>query len=113
MVAPESPYNRSRMSGARELPVLENKSVRFALPEDAILMKRTYFQEGQSDKHLRPVLAISIAAQVILSRVKALFETNRCTWSRLWNGTVGTAAFTKCRCKQQARAGKVHPPLAY
>lgn len=55
MVAPESPFNRSRMSRTRELPILENKSVRFASPEDAILMKLKYFQEGQSDKHIRDI----------------------------------------------------------
>ena len=46
MVAADSPFNRSRMDRVRELPVLENKSVRFASPEDAILMKLKYFQEG-------------------------------------------------------------------
>ena len=58
MVAPESPFNRSRMSRARALPILENQSVRFASPEDAILMKLKYFQEGQSDKHIRDIRSV-------------------------------------------------------
>ncbi|HMO13602.1 MAG TPA: hypothetical protein PKD64_19310 [Pirellulaceae bacterium] len=58
MVAADSPFNRSRMSRAREIPVLENKSVRFASPEDAILMKLKYFQEGQSDKHIRDIRSV-------------------------------------------------------
>ncbi len=58
MVAPESSFNRSRMSRVRELPILENKSVRFASPEDAILMKLKYFQEGQSDKHIRDIRSV-------------------------------------------------------
>lgn len=55
MVVPMTDFDRSRMSRVRELPVLEDKLVRFASPEDAILMKLRYYQMGHSDKHLRDI----------------------------------------------------------
>jgi hypothetical protein len=58
MVAAETDLNRSRMSRARDLPVLEGRTVKFASAEDAILMKLKYYQEGQSDKHIRDILSV-------------------------------------------------------
>ncbi len=58
MVAPESEFNQSRLDRTRKLPILDGKTVWFASPEDTILMKLKYFQEGQSDKHVRDIRSV-------------------------------------------------------
>ncbi len=58
MVVADTDFNRSRMSRARDLPVLDGRTVKFASPEDAILMKLKYYQEGQSEKHLRDIRSV-------------------------------------------------------
>lgn len=58
MVAAETDFNRSRMSRARNLSVLDGRTIKFASPEDAILMKLKYYQEGQSEKHIRDILSV-------------------------------------------------------
>ena len=40
------------------MPVLEDKSVWFASPEDVILKKMVYHKEGGSDKHLRDIAGV-------------------------------------------------------
>ncbi len=58
MVVPNTEFNRSRLTRARDLPVLAGRTVKFASPEDAILMKLKYYQEGQSEKHLRDIRSV-------------------------------------------------------
>jgi hypothetical protein len=55
IVLTPSDFNRSRVSRRRELPVLEDRTVSFASPEDVILMKMLYYREGESEKHLRDI----------------------------------------------------------
>lgn len=61
MVADSSDFNDSRFSRARRLHVAQNHAVAFASPEDVIIKKLEFFQEGGSEKHLsdiRGVLAV-------------------------------------------------------
>ena len=58
MILTEGDFDRSRVSRRRELPVLENRTVTFASPEDVILKKLVYFREGGSDKHLRDIAGV-------------------------------------------------------
>lgn len=46
------------MERTRELPILDGMTVCFASPENAILMKLKYYQEGQSDKHVRDIRSV-------------------------------------------------------
>jgi len=55
IVLTPSDFNRSRVSRRRDLPVLEDRTVSFASPEDVILMKMLYYREGESEKHLRDI----------------------------------------------------------
>lgn len=54
MHPPRTPYNTERFRRARARPLLGHK-VRFAAPEDVILMKLVYYLEGASEKHLRDI----------------------------------------------------------
>ena len=51
-------FDASRRSRGRQLPVLADRSVAFASPEDVILKKLLYFREGGSEKHLRDIAGV-------------------------------------------------------
>ena len=58
IVLTESEFDQSRRQRARQLAVLPDRLVSFASPEDVILKKMVYFQEGASDKHLRDIAGV-------------------------------------------------------
>ncbi len=58
IVLTDSEFDQSRRQRIRQLSVLSNRSVAFASPEDVILKKLIYFQEGGSDKHLRDITGV-------------------------------------------------------
>lgn len=55
IVLTPSEYDRSRVERSRRLPVLSGRDVCFASPEDVIIKKLAYYQEGESPKHLRDI----------------------------------------------------------
>ncbi|MCA9312032.1 MAG: hypothetical protein KDA21_12545 [Phycisphaerales bacterium] len=58
MVAEETEFNRSRFQRVRPVVIAPGVTVNFASPEDVILRKLQYFQEGGSEKHLRDIRGI-------------------------------------------------------
>ena len=48
-------FDVSRFSRARQLHVSETRTANFASPEDVILKKMEYYQQGGSEKHLRDI----------------------------------------------------------
>jgi hypothetical protein len=58
IVASHSEFDRTRLRRARRLPVLKDRDVSFASPEDVILKKMQYFEEGGSEKHLRDIAGV-------------------------------------------------------
>ena len=58
IIASNSEFDRQRLDRSRPLAVLPNRTVLFATPEDVILKKLQYFQEGGSDKHLRDIAGV-------------------------------------------------------
>ncbi len=58
MIPKDTEFNRSRVARRRRLRVLSDRDVNFASPEDAILMKLRYYQEGESQKHLRDIAGV-------------------------------------------------------
>jgi hypothetical protein len=61
-VGKETEYDRLRLSRRQRLPLVPGREAYFARPEDVILYKLLYFQEGGSERHLRDVagmLAVS------------------------------------------------------
>jgi hypothetical protein len=53
IVLTDSEFDRSRRQRRRSLAVLPDRAVSFASPEDVIIKKMVYYQEGGSEKHLR------------------------------------------------------------
>ncbi len=53
-----SEFERSRRQRGRRIPVTSSIDVWFASPEDVILRKMEYYQEGGSEKHLRDIAGV-------------------------------------------------------
>jgi hypothetical protein len=58
MVADQSDFNDSRFSRARRLQVAQDRKVTFASPEDVIIKKLAFFQEGGSEKHVSDIRGV-------------------------------------------------------
>lgn len=58
IVASQSEFDRQRLDRSRLLAVLADRSVSFAAPEDVILKKMEYYQQGGSEKHLRDISGV-------------------------------------------------------
>ena len=53
-----TPFNQSRFARSRRLPTGNDFDAFFASPEDVIIKKMEYYQEGGSEKHLRDILGV-------------------------------------------------------
>ena len=58
IIRKETPFNDSRFGRIRRVKAGENFETNFAAPEDIILMKMQYYQDGGSEKHLRDISGI-------------------------------------------------------
>lgn len=88
---------RSQLDRARRLAAVEGLEARFSPPEELIVKKLQYHDEGGSDKHLRDIAAIlDVSGETIeLDRVRRLAAEIGVeqTWSELlarWRETRGS-----------------------
>ena len=51
-------FDSSRFKHAKKLNITESKSANFVSPEDIIIKKMEFYQEGRSEKHLRDITSI-------------------------------------------------------
>jgi hypothetical protein len=58
MILKDNEYDQLRMTRAVPLQLSSELTAQFATPEDVILKKLVWFQEGQSEKHLRDIASI-------------------------------------------------------
>lgn len=58
MIPDDTPFNRSRFSRATRVRPSPDCEAMFAAPEDVILKKMQYYQEGGSEKHLRDIAGV-------------------------------------------------------
>lgn len=58
MVINDRPYNESRRARAREREILPGLQAQISAPEDVILMKLVFYNEGASEKHLRDIASM-------------------------------------------------------
>jgi hypothetical protein len=84
IVASDSEFDRNRLLRARRLPVLPDREVSFASPEDVILKKMQYFQEGGSEKHLRDIAGVLLIQGVHIDREYILQWASRLGVSEIW-----------------------------
>lgn len=57
-IAQSSPWGRSQLVRRRQVPILPGVVGYIASPEDVIISKMRYHQDGESDKHLRDIAAV-------------------------------------------------------
>ncbi|MBI4591674.1 MAG: hypothetical protein HY725_22840 [Candidatus Rokubacteria bacterium] len=55
VVRKDTPYHRGEFERRRREPLLPGRTAYFARPEDVILNKLLYFQQGGSERHLRDI----------------------------------------------------------
>lgn len=85
IVASQSEFDRTRLRRARRLPVLENREVSFASPEDVILKKLQYFQEGGSEKHLRDIAGVLLIQGDHIDRDYIKDWAQRLGFAEIWS----------------------------
>lgn len=54
----DTPYDRVEFERRQRQPILPGIDAYFARPEDVILYKMLYFQQGRSERHLRDIASI-------------------------------------------------------
>jgi hypothetical protein len=58
MIATDSAFDRSRLDRGKRIATSDDEFALFASPEDVILKKLIYYQEGRSEKHLRDIAGV-------------------------------------------------------
>jgi hypothetical protein len=58
IIRKDTPFDESRFSRIRRIKTSDSYTASFAAPEDIIIMKMKYFQDGGSEKHLRDIAGI-------------------------------------------------------
>jgi len=69
MLLTKSEFDESRRLRKRELPIFPERTVSFASPEDVILKKMVFFQEGGSEKHMRDIAGVLRLGKVAIDRI--------------------------------------------
>lgn len=64
MVVADAGWARSQLDRSVEAPLLPDRSIRVARPEDVILGKLLYYREGGSEKHIRDINGILTSGAV-------------------------------------------------
>jgi hypothetical protein len=91
IVAGDSEFDRSRLQRGLRLPVLPDRTVSFASPEDVILKKLVYYREGGSEKHLRDIAGVLRVGGERLDRNYLLEWVVRLDLGDLWQLTLDRA----------------------
>jgi hypothetical protein len=58
IIRKENAFDQSRFQRIKKVSPIEHEVVNFSSPEDVIIMKMKYYQEGQSEKHLRDITSM-------------------------------------------------------
>jgi hypothetical protein len=84
IVATESEFDRERLDRSQPLPVLADRAVSFASPEDVIIKKLQYFHEGRSEKHLRDIAGVLRVQGDLIDRDRISDWSKRLGLSEAW-----------------------------
>ncbi|MBN2320292.1 MAG: hypothetical protein JXR49_14505 [Acidobacteria bacterium] len=78
-------FNDSRFSRFHRIKAGENFEINFAAPEDIILMKMQYYQDGGSEKHLRDISGILKISGSEIDKDYVAFWAERLHLMDVWN----------------------------
>jgi hypothetical protein len=84
-------FNLSRFSRTKRLNISESSSAEFASPEDVIIKKLEYYQEGGSDKHLRDIVGILKISGSVIDEAYIEKWTEKLGYSDLWKSVLDRA----------------------
>jgi len=88
----EAPYDRLRLERRQRLPLVPGRDAWFARAEDVILYKLIYYQEGQSELHLRDVVGILRVSGAELDSRYVADWAERLGVGRVWDAVLKRAA---------------------
>ena len=86
IVAADTEFNRSRFARRLRSPGGLDFDVWFSSPEDVILKKMAYYQEGQSEKHIRDILGVLKVSAAKVDRDYIATWAEKMELTDIWNG---------------------------
>jgi hypothetical protein len=89
MIARRDPWGREQLSRRQRLPFLPKLEAFAARPEDIIISKLIYFEEGGSDKHLRDIAGIFAAGTQAIDRQYIERWVQSLNLANAWNAVLG------------------------
>lgn len=106
MIARDDAWGRSQLARRCRRPILADKESYLAAPEDVILAKLWYYQEGGSDKHLRDIAAMLQVSGDEIDQTYINHWTKELKLTEEWQAVVD-----RLRERQTVAPGAVRPPL--
>lgn len=88
----DTAYDRLRLARRHRLPLVAGQEAWFAQPEDVILYKLIYFNEGRSDLHLRDIVGILRVSGGEIDSSFIAGWAERLGLGRLWQAVLKRAA---------------------
>ena len=88
MIPDQDGFNRSRFARTKRLNISETRTAEFAAPEDVIIKKLEYYQEGGSDKHLRDIAGMMKISEALIDVAYLDDWTEKLGLSALWKSVL-------------------------
>jgi hypothetical protein len=88
MIAGRSSWTAAQLARRKRVRVLPDLEAEVAAPEDVILGKLIYFQEGASDKHLRDIAGILTAGAESVDRSYIEMHATQLDVLHAWSAVV-------------------------
>lgn len=85
MIPTRHRFDQSRFKRVRRMKTGPDIEANFASPEDVILKKMEYFQEGRSDKHIRDILGILKVSETLIDMDYLTKWANDLGLDDVWN----------------------------
>lgn len=78
-------FNRSRFARATRVSPADDYEASFASPEDVIIKKMLFYQDGGSDKHLRDIASVLLISSADVDRAYIADWADRLNLREIWN----------------------------
>lgn len=88
-VPKDDAFERSRRARGVRLPISESREVMFASPEDVIIKKLQYYQEGGSEKHLRDIASLLKIQAARIDRAYVADWSETLGVKEIWDAIIG------------------------
>jgi hypothetical protein len=89
MIAGNDAWGRSQLARRRRVPLLSALEGVAAAPEDVIISKMLYYQEGGSEKHLRDITGILKISREKIDRQYVAKWAGELGLTEIWESVLG------------------------